>query len=94
MLKGFPYLQPPNSGAACATSLTMTAPLVVLKLDCWGLSITISEGCGQAMGNFCKFPGYPMFSQSWEPLHWSMGQQTQMIPSSDWAPMSLQAFCP
>lgn len=31
-----------------------------------------------------------MLSQSWKPLQWSMGQQTQMIPLSDCALMSMQ----
>lgn len=85
MLKGSPYLQPPNSGAARAIPLTVTIPLVVPKLGCRGLQSPFL-GHGQGMGDFYKFPGYAMFSQSWEPLPWSMGQK--MIPSSDDAPMS------
>lgn len=72
MFKGFPYLLPLNSGAACEISLTMTVPLVVLNLTA-GDSQSVSEGCGQGMGNFCKSPGCSMFSQSWEALQWSMG---------------------
>ena len=46
----------------------MTVPLVVLNLTA-GDSQSVSEGCGQGMGNFCKSPGCSMFSQSWEALH-------------------------
>lgn len=57
--------------------LTVTVPLVVPKLGCRKLSITIS---GVWSGNGYVFVNSQII-QCWEPLQWSTGQCT--IPSSD-----------